>query len=335
MFTNIGVIGAGAWGTALSILLAEKGIPVTLWAHEPETCEDVRARRVNTVYLPGQRIPPAVIPTTSLEEVCRGKDLVVSVSPSHVVRSVMGRASAYLSEGTIVLSASKGIENETLLTMTGVLRQVLPPSFHRTLAVISGPSFAREVALHAPTAVAVAAEDTGVARAVQETVSTPYFRAYTNSDMLGLELGGALKNVIALAAGVSDGLGFGLNTRAALITRGLAEISRLGVKMGADPLTFAGLAGLGDLILTSTGDLSRNRTVGLSLGHGKTLEEVLTGMTSVAEGVKTSKAAYELGSRQGVAMPITEQVYLLLYRNKPAREAVVELMSRELKTEKG
>jgi len=332
---RIGVIGAGGWGTALSILLGEKGFPVTLWAYEKETCENIVRMRENPVFLPGANIPQNISPTNSIEEACRGKDLIISVSPSHVVRSIMGKAAQFLDETTIILSASKGIENDTLLTMSGVLREVLPERLRTKIAVVSGPSFAREVALHAPTAVVVSSENEVVAGAVQEALSTPNLRVYTNPDIVGIELGGALKNVIAIAAGVSDGLGLGLNTRAALITRGLAEISRLGVKIGANPLTFAGLAGMGDLVLTCTGDLSRNRTVGLKLGRGKTLAEILAEMKMVAEGIKTSRAARELGRRHGVEMPITEQVYLLLYENKPAKQAVVELMSRELKTELG
>lgn len=335
MIERIGVIGAGGWGTALSLLLGEKGFPVTLWAYEKETCENIARLRENPVFLPGVKIPQNVSPTNSIEEACRGKDLVISVSPSHVVRSVMGKAAPFLDEAAIILSASKGIENDTLLTMSGVLREILPEKLRTRIAVVSGPSFAREVALHAPTAVVVASESEGVADAVQEALSAPHFRVYTNPDVIGLELGGALKNVIAIAVGVSDGLGLGLNTRAALITRGLAEISRLGVKIGAHPLTFAGLAGMGDLVLTCTGDLSRNRTVGLKLGRGKTLEEILAEMKMVAEGIKTSRAAREMGRHHGVEMPITEQVYLLLYESKPAKQAVVELMSRELKTELG
>lgn len=335
MIERIGVIGAGGWGTALSILLGEKGFPVTLWAYEKETCENIVRMRENPVFLPGANIPQNISPTNSIEEACRGKDLIISVSPSHVVRSIMGKAAQFLDETTIILSASKGIENDTLLTMSGVLREVLPERLRTKIAVVSGPSFAREVALHAPTAVVVSSENEVVAGAVQEALSTPNLRVYTNPDIVGIELGGALKNVIAIAAGVSDGLGLGLNTRAALITRGLAEISRLGVKIGANPLTFAGLAGMGDLVLTCTGDLSRNRTVGLKLGRGKTLAEILAEMKMVAEGIKTSRAARELGRRHGVEMPITEQVYLLLYENKPAKQAVVELMSRELKTELG
>jgi glycerol-3-phosphate dehydrogenase (NAD(P)+) len=249
------------------------------------------------------------------------------------MRSVVRQAAAHIEPGTLLVSAAKGIENDTLLPMSEVLLEVLPAAVAEGLAFLSGPSFAREVAAGMPTAVVAAASREKVARRVQEVFSTETFRVYTNDDIIGVELGGALKNVIAVAAGVSDGLGFGYNTRAALITRGLAEMTRLGTAMGANPATFAGLAGMGDLVLTCTGDLSRNRTVGMELGRGRKLEEILGGMKMVAEGVKTTLSAYQLARKLGVEAPIIEQMYLILYEGKEARQAVADLMLRELKPE--
>ncbi len=267
-----------------------------------------------------------------LLEVAAGKEMLVLVPPSQVMRQVMRQVTSHIAPETLLVSASKGIENDSLLLMSEVLGEVLPTLAGQT-AFLSGPSFAREVAAGMPTAVAVAARNPEVASRVQEVCSTATFRVYTNEDVIGVEMAGALKNIIALAAGVADGLGFGYNTRAALITRGLAEITRLGVAKGADAATFAGLAGIGDLVLTCTGDLSRNRSVGMALGRGKSLEEILSGMTMVAEGVKTTLSAYQLASRLGVEIPITEQMYGILYEGKSARQAVADLMLRELKAE--
>jgi len=255
------------------------------------------------------------------------------VSPSQVMRLVVQQALEDFNPESLIVSASKGIENGTLLTMSQVLRELLPPSCHQRLAVISGPSFAKEVAAGIPTAVVAAAPQQDIAEQVQNIFTNAAFRVYTNNDILGVELCGALKNVMALAAGVSDGLGFGLNTRAALITRGLAEISRLGLALGAQAATFSGLAGMGDLVLTCTGDLSRNRSVGIALGQGKTLDEILNGMNMVAEGVKTTLSAYQLAAKVGVEVPITEQMYKILYQQKDPRQAVTDLLSRNLKAE--
>jgi glycerol-3-phosphate dehydrogenase (NAD(P)+) len=330
---KIGVIGAGSWGTALADLLARKGFPVILWAYEQELVERMGETRENDLYLPGFPLAPGLTFTAELREAVAGRELLVLVPPSQVMRRVMQQAAAHIEPGTLLVSAAKGIENDTLQTMSEVLLEVLPAAVAEGLSFLSGPSFAREVAAGMPTAVVAAASREQVARRVQEVFSTEAFRVYTNDDVIGVELGGALKNVIAVAAGVSDGLGFGYNTRAAIITRGLAEMTRIGVAMGANPATFAGLAGMGDLVLTCTGDLSRNRTVGMELGRGRKLEEILGGMKMVAEGVKTTLSAYQLASRLGVEAPIIDQMYRILYEGKDPRRAVGDLMLRELKPE--
>ncbi|HEX5774111.1 MAG TPA: NAD(P)H-dependent glycerol-3-phosphate dehydrogenase [Geomobilimonas sp.] len=333
MREKIGVIGAGSWGTTLANLLAKKGHEVTLWAYEPELVEEMGRTGVNGLFLPGITLDPKLRYTKDLAEAARGKGMVLCVAPSQVVRKVIAQLLPSLATDAVIVSASKGIELETLLTVSQVYEELLPPEIYRNFAVISGPSFAREVALEMPTAVVAAAADDQVARRVQQAFSTPYFRLYTNRDVVGVELGGAIKNVIAIAAGISDGLGFGCNTRAALITRGLAEMSRLGRAMGAEAATFAGLAGMGDLVLTCTGDLSRNRTVGMELGKGRMLAKILGEMRMVAEGVKTTESAHALARRLGIDMPITAKVYEVLYEDKPARSAVIELMGRDLKAE--
>lgn len=335
MGEKIGVIGAGSWGTTLANLLAKKGVDVTLWAHEPELVEEMRASRVNPLFLPGIELSVNLAFTNSLEEAAAGRDVLVLVSPSQVMRGVLSRLAPLLVPGVTLVNASKGIELDTLMTMDQVCAAVLPPEIASRFCVLSGPSFAREVAQEMPTAVVAASADPEAALLVQRLFTAPYFRVYTNSDVVGVEIGGALKNVIALAAGISDGLGLGHNTRAALITRGLAEMNRLGRAMGADPTTFAGLAGMGDLVLTCTGDLSRNRTVGMKLGQGMRLEEILGEMRMVAEGVKTAESAWRLAAEVGVDMPITEKVYQVLYEDKPARQAVLELMTRDPKAERG
>ena len=288
---------------------------------------------INNLFLPGIKLSPALSFTNDLSEAVGGKDLLLFVVPSQVLRGVLKEAIPRISESAVIVSASKGIEVSTLMAVSQVYGELLPPPLFRRFAVLSGPSFAREVAQEMPTAVVAAADDGGVARQVQEAFNCGFFRVYTNNDVIGVELGGALKNVIAIAAGIADGLGFGYNTRAALITRGLAEITRLGIAMGARPETFAGLAGMGDLVLTCTGDLSRNRTVGIQLGQGATLKEILGEMRMGAEGVKTAESAWQLAQRMMVEMPITEQVYRVLHEGKPARVAVIELMTRDLKAE--
>ena len=330
---QIGVIGAGSWGTTLANLLAKKGFNIALWVYEDDLIQPIATKRENPLYLPGVKLSEKIIPTGSLKEVCQHKDLLISVIPSQIVRQMMQDIHPFLPSQVKLVSATKGIENNTLLTMSGVFKEVLPIKEGEQLAVLSGPSFALEVSKETPTAVTIASKNQELAKQLQKVFSTPYFRAYTNSDVLGVELGGALKNVIAIAAGISDGLDFGHNTRAALITRGLAEISRLALKMGANALTLSGLSGLGDLILTCTGELSRNRSVGIKLGKGMELTNILRDMKMVAEGIKTTKAAYDLSKKMEVAMPITEQVYYILYQNKNPKEAVTELMTRDLKVE--
>ena len=333
MLGNIGVIGAGSWGTTLANLLAKKGHNVTLWAYEADLVARMGETRVNDLYLPGFQLDGRLSFSNSLKEVVAGKDMLLLVPPSQVLRGLLRGVLEEIPSAAILVSASKGIELESLQTVSQVCRDVLPEGLYSRFCVLSGPSFAKEVAQEMPTAVVAAAADPNVAGAVQECFTTDYFRVYTNSDVIGVELGGSIKNVIALAAGISDGLGLGHNTRAALITRGLVEMSRLGLALGAQAATFAGLAGMGDLVLTCTGDLSRNRTVGMKLGQGASLSEILTEMRMVAEGVKTAESAWQLARRHGVEMPITEKVYQILYENKPARQAVLELMTRDLKAE--
>lgn len=332
---KIGVVGAGSWGTALASLLGMKGHGVDLWAFEPEVCDGIRRHRENPVFLPGIRLSENISPSTDIEAVTADKDLVLVVTPSHVLREIAGRFAGHLSKRSVVVSASKGIEMKTHLTMTGVLEQVLHDSFRSRLAVLSGPSFGREVALKVPTAVTAAAFEPEVGLYVQTLFATPFFRVYTSDDVMGVELGGAVKNVIAIAAGIIDGMGLGLNTRAALITRGLVEMRRLGVRLGANPHTFSGLSGMGDLVLTCTGSLSRNHTVGKLIGEGKKLEDILGGMKMVAEGVKTAKSVRNLSLRVKVEMPITNAVYAVLYEGLPPETAVHQLMTRDLKDELG
>ena len=330
---KIGVVGAGSWGTALANLLAQKGISVDLWAFEKEVKEQIRDERENKLFLPGIRLSDNLVPSNDLAGVAAGKDFLITVVPSHLVRAVSTEMAPHVSTNTVVASASKGIENKTHLTMTQVLAEVLPNLAPENAAVLSGPSFAREVAANVPTAVTVAAHDVEVAMRVQHLFATPYFRVYTSDDPVGVELGGAVKNVIAIAAGIIDGLNLGLNTRAALITRGQTEIRRLGLKLGANPRTFTGLAGIGDLILTCTGDLSRNHTVGKQIGQGKSLKAILSEMRMVAEGVKTSKSVYNLSRKLEVEMPISSEIYHVLYDDVPPKEALFRLMTRDLKDE--
>lgn len=334
MTTKISVVGAGSWGTALAKLLAHKGFAVTLWVYEDDLAQRMRSTQCNDLYLPGIILPKNLEITSNLAAAVRDRDVVVLVPPSQVMRHVSLQAAPYIKEGALIVSAAKGIENETLLPMSDLLFEALPPVLHRRLTFLSGPSFAREVASGMPTAVVAAARNLEAARAAQQIFSNEVFRVYTTDDVIGVELGGAVKNVIALAAGVVDGLGFGHNTRAALITRGLAEMTRLGLAMGARAETFAGLAGMGDLVLTCTGDLSRNRSVGIELGKGRKLAAILAGMHAVAEGVRTTLSTWQLANRLHVPMPITEQVYQILYEEKDPGCAVTELMLRELKDER-
>ncbi len=330
---KIGVVGAGSWGTALANLLAMKGYEVRLWAFEKEVKESIEAHHENAIFLPGVILPPCLSASNEMGEVVSDRDLVVIVVPSHVMRETAVRAAGYLDERTIVVSASKGIEIKTHFTMTGILKHVLPEMFADQLAVLSGPTFAKEVAVKVPTVATVASLNPVVASYVQQIFATPYFRVYTHHDVLGVELGGAVKNVIAIASGIVDGLGLGLNTRAALITRGLTEMQRLGIRLGANPHTFSGLTGVGDLVLTCTGHLSRNHTVGKLIGEGKKLNDILADMKMVAEGVRTAKSLYNLSRKVGVEMPISHAVYSVLYEDLSPKDAVFLLMTRELKDE--
>lgn len=331
--TRVAVLGGGAWGTALANLLAHKGDAVTLWARETEVVSGINREHVNGLFLPGAPLAPALRAEGDLAAAVRGAEVVVSSAPSHAVRAVMSQAAAALPPrgGPLIVSVSKGLEPETLQRMSTVLGEVLPPG--TPVAVLSGPSFAIEVYQRQPTAVVAAAGDHGVAQRAQRVFSTNVFRVYSHTDVVGVELGGALKNVIALAAGILEGLGLGYNTRAALVTRGLAEITRLGVALGAEPMTFAGLAGMGDLVLTATGALSRNRTLGVELGRGLTLEEALAGKQTVAEGVGTARTSVALAERHGVDLPIAREVANVLFQGKAARQAVADLMERDLKAE--
>ena len=333
MAEKIGVVGAGAWGTALALLLAGKGHDISLWMHEKDLAEETGRTRENRVYLPGFTLPPNISVTSSLEMAVRERHFILSVAPSHTVREVSARMGPFLATDAVIISASKGIEIDSLLPLSDVLRQTLPPAFHTRLCFLSGPSFAKEVAQKMPTAVALASYDPEAGKAAQKLMSTSYFRVYTNDDVIGVELGGAVKNVIAIAAGVLEGLGFGYNTMAALLTRGLAEMARLGAALGADQRTFSGLAGMGDLVLTCTGGLSRNRTLGTRLGKGEKLEDILKSAKTVAEGVKTARAARELARKKGIEMPIVEEMYLILYEGKNPRQAAKDLMGRALKGE--
>jgi glycerol-3-phosphate dehydrogenase (NAD(P)+) len=328
--TRIAVLGAGSWGTTLANLLACKGDEVRLWAYEPEVVEAVNRDRENPMFLPGVPLSGKIRALGDAREAVSGAEVIVSAPPSHAVRGVVRNLGEAVPRGALVVSVTKGIETDTLALMSQVFAECLPKI---RFAVLSGPSFAAEVCEGQPTAVVAAAGDEATAGAAQRVFATPAFRVYRNLDVVGVELAGALKNVIAVAAGIAEGLGMGHNPRAALITRGLAEITRLGVAMGADPLTFAGLAGMGDLVLTTTGSLSRNRSLGVALAEGQSFEEYRATHRSVAEGANTSLAGAALGQRLGIELPITEQVCEVLFRGKPPREAITELMGRELKSE--
>ncbi len=336
--SRIAVIGAGAWGTGLAIVLGRGGNhEVRLWAHEKEVRDSIANRRVNELFLPGQSIPVSVSPTDSLEEALDHADIVVSVMPSQHCRPLFLQMLRHLKPAMLFVSATKGLEETTLLRMTEVAAQVIAADkgFASRIAALSGPSFAREVARGDPTAITVASRDAELAEIVQREFSDPRFRVYTNDDVVGVELGGALKNIIAIAAGVCDGLGLGHNSIAALITRGLAEMTRLAVACGGRPETMAGLAGLGDLVLTCTGGLSRNRSVGVELGRGRRLPDIIAGMHgAVAEGVFTTQVAVGLARARGVEMPITEQMDDILHRGKSPAEAIRDLMTRSVKSER-
>ena len=328
----IAVLGAGSFGTCLALLCSREH-RVSLWARDGEIAEAINREHRNPRYLEDLELPASVRASSDLGEALEGCELVICAVPSHGVRDVVGRAARYLPEDAILVSTVKGIEVETCMRMDQVLEDVLDPVHHPRLVFLSGPSFAREIADRRPTAVTVACREEAYAISVQDSLSCPWFRCYSASDVIGVELGGALKNVIALAVGLCDGLGLGLNARAGVMTRGLHEITRLGVELGASPLTFLGLAGMGDLVLTCTGDLSRNRTVGLELGRGRRLSEIVGSMNQVAEGVRTTQAACALAERHGVEMPISRTVRAVLDGTLPVSQVVDHIMSRQLRSE--
>ena len=334
---KIAVIGAGSWGTALAVLLAGKNYAVELWGHSSDHLDRLISDRENRKYLPGIHFPSTLLPVHQLKQAVEGASIIIMAVPSHAYRNVFVEMVPFLCQNCSIISAVKGIENNTLMTMTQVMAEVIVEKNmgekNIELGVISGPSFAMEVAREVPTAVTIGFHELQTAKEIQEIFVTDFFRVYASRDVIGLEISASLKNIIAIAAGVCDGLGYGLNTRAALITRGLAEIQRLGIALKADPVTFSGLSGLGDLILTCTGDLSRNRTVGIKLGEGKTLDQIKSEMSMVAEGIKTTQSVYDLAQKMKIEMPILEQVYNIIYKGKNCSEAVRDLLNRELKVE--
>jgi glycerol-3-phosphate dehydrogenase (NAD(P)+) len=333
--STMGVIGAGAWGTALAKHLAEKGVTVRLWAHEPDVAQAINARHENTMFLPGVTLPRTLVATSSIADAVDGCQGLLFVVPSHVTRSVLTALAPCMANPIPLISATKGIEEETAKLMTQVMDDVLPLPMRSMIMALSGPSFAAELSAGKPTALCLAGREPALVQQFQHTLMTPVFRVYADTDVIGVQLGGALKNVMALAAGVVDGLELGLNARAALITRGLAEIVRLGTAMGADARTFYGLSGIGDLVLTCTGTLSRNHTVGMRLGKGEPLDTIIGGMHAVAEGVRTARAALVLARQHDVDMPITQEINSVLFNQKPCRKAVSDLMERDAKPEKG
>jgi len=325
----ITVIGAGSWGTTLAYILSDKGYDVTLWVHEKPLADEINSSRHNSIYLPGVRLPDEIRVTNSIDEALIKARYVINAVPAQFTRSVFKDAAPHISGEAVIVSVSKGIEKGTLLSVSSILKEL---SSHR-VAVLSGPSFAKEVIRKLPTAVTLATEDKNTGFILQEIFTTNSFRVYTHDDVIGVELGGALKNVMAVATGISDSLGFGGNARASLITRGLAEMTRLGVAMGAKERTFSGLSGIGDLVLTCTSSLSRNYTVGTKLGQGMKLAEILSETKSVAEGVATAESAYRLSQKYAVDMPIVEQIYSVLYEDKDPFFAAKDLMDRALKSE--
>jgi len=331
----IGVIGAGGWGTALAKILCEQGHRVALWCHSKETLQGIRATAQNQSYLPDISLPIELEVTQSLQTVTAHRDLILCTTPSHFLREIMTEAAPFVDPEAIIACGSKGIEESSLMTMGEVLADVLGRAHEQQLAFLSGPTFALEVARGLPSALTVASSRDKIATTVQKSLSTPGMRVYTSADTIGVQMGGVVKNVIAIAAGVSDGLGLGNNARAALITRGLAEMARLGAKMGAHPATLSGLPGLGDLVLTCTGDLSRNRRVGLEIGRGRHLDEIVAETKTVAEGVRNTRSIHSLAARLGVEMPIVDQMYRVLYEGKDVTQGVKDLMGRTLKAESG
>ena len=327
------VYGAGSFGTAVATVLAGNFETVMLWGRDEALIKALNTQHENTNYLPGMKLPVNIVGTTSIEEAATGAELIVTATPSHATRELLGKALPFLPKHVPIVCVAKGIENETLMTMTELHEQCLPEEMHPQIAVLSGPSFAKEMVLGMPTIVTIAARWEKTAQKCQKMFHGGTFRTYTSTDVVGVQIGGALKNVIAIAAGIADGLGFGNNARAGIITRGLAEITRVAVRMGGNPLTLSGLAGMGDLVLTCTGELSRNRRVGIALGKGQKLEDILKEMKQVAEGVKTARAARDLAVKTGIELPICEQVYQIMYEGKSPKAAVLDLMGRTPKSE--
>ncbi len=330
---RVGVIGTGAWGTTLAILLAHKGFETTLWEHHKERAAEMERDRQNRTFLPDFSFPFSLRVTTDIREAVAGRELVLLVTPTQRLRENARAIAPHLAPDAIVLCASKGLEVGSLKRISEVITEELPEALHERIAALSGPNIAHEVARGLPSAAVIAARNRSVAEAARDILNTATFRVYTSSDLIGVELGGALKNIIALGAGACDGWGYGENAKAAFMTRGLAEIARLGIACGANPMTFVGLAGMGDLIATCASPLSRNRYVGLEMAKGRPLEEVLAGMKSVAEGITTTRAAYELAGRYSVEMPITQTIHAILFEGKNARQGVIELMLRDPKDE--
>lgn len=332
---DIAVIGAGSYGTCLAMLFGNAGHRVSFYCRNAQQATEIETTRLNATYLPNHRLPENVRVTSDLETAITGAHFILGVTPSHGIRDVLGRAAKWMDPDAIVINASKGLEDNTLATIDAVYREILPPRIAERATFLSGPTFAAEIAAGMPAAIVLAGHDVATTAAAQEALGTLHFRIYTTDDVLGVLIGGALKNVIAIGAGVSDGLGFGSNARVALITRGLAEITRIGVAMGANPLTFAGLSGVGDLVLTCSGDASRNRRVGLALGQGRTMAEILGDMRMVAEGVKTTKVAHQLAAKLGVDAPIIDTMNEIIHEGIPVREAIIKLLSRTPRSERG
>jgi glycerol-3-phosphate dehydrogenase (NAD(P)+) len=331
---DIAVVGGGSYGTCLAMLFGRAGNRVSMWCRNPETASAMQAARANASYLPGHSLPDTVTVTSDLEQTVRGKRFVVGVTPSHAIRDVLGRAAQWMDPDAIVINASKGLEDGTLQTIDRVYHDIFPARTANRATFLSGPTFAIEIAAGLPAAIVLAGRDPETALAAQAALTQLHFRIYTTDDVTGVLVGGALKNVIAIGAGVSDGLGFGSNTRVALITRGLAEITRIGLALGANAHTFAGLSGVGDLVLTCSGDASRNRRVGLALGQGKKMPEILGEMRQIAEGVKTAKVAKELTAKIGVESPIIDAMYGIIHEGMPVRQAITMLLSRPARSER-
>lgn len=325
MDNHISIIGAGSWGTAISMLLANKGFNIKLWARDAELIEKIKNTRENTEYLPGTVLPDNILASTDMEYCCRGSEIVVVAAPSHAMRDICSNMMHFISKDQTIVSLTKGIENVTLLRMSEIIKELMPEN---EVAVLSGPSHAEEVAKGIPTAIVASSQKRVVAEYIQDMFMTPMFRVYTNPDIVGVELGGALKNIIALGAGIIDGLELGDNTKAAIMTRGIVEMARLGESLGASRNTFAGLSGIGDLIVTCTSMHSRNRRAGIAIGQGKSVEDVLGSTKMVVEGVRTTKSAYQLAYKQKVEMPITQEIYKLLFDKEDIRNSVLNLTMR-------